>query len=111
VLLAALVNHPALVRMVEDELVQISFADGELDTLRQSLLDIAPLVESLDSAGLRAQLNGTARQVAERLSAESTSMADKFVRAGTDLADAHDAWRNVWEQHMRATADTEHRWF
>jgi len=111
VLLAALVNHPALVRLVEEQLFQTSFADGDLDTLRQSLLDIAPLVESLDSAGLRAQLTGTARQVAERLSVESTSMVDKFVRAGTDLALAHDCWRDVWEQHMRAAAEIKHRWY
>ena len=111
VLLAALVNHPALVRRVEEELAQTSFQDAELDALRQSLLDIAPLVENLDSAGLRAQLTGTAKQVAERLSAESTSMADKFVWAGTDLADAHTCWRDVWEQHMRAAAEIEHRWF
>ncbi len=111
VLLAALVNHPALVSLVEEQLVQTSFADAELDTLRQSLLDIAPLVESLDSAGLRAQLTGTAKQVAERLSAESTSMADKFVQAGIDLAEVEACWRDVWEQHMRAASEIEHRWF
>mgnify|MGYP003338623626 CR=1 FL=1 len=110
VLLAALVNHPALLPLVDELLAQVAIRDGDLDTLRHQLLDIAPTAESLDSASLRAQLSGTARQVADRLVAESTTMVDKFVRPETDLADAETHWRDVLAQHMRA-GEFEHRWF
>lgn len=110
VLLAALINHPALLPLVDEQLARVMIQDGDLDTLRHQLLDIAPTAENLDSAGLRAQLSGTARQVADRLVAESTSMVDKFVRPETDLADAETHWRDVLAQHMRA-GEHETRWF
>ena len=111
VLLATLVNHPRLLSEVEEELGGVTFQDVELDTLRRGLLDVAPGSERLDSAGLRNQLTGTAKLVADRLWAESASMVDKFVRPETDLADAKTHWRDVWDQHRRATVDLEHRWF
>lgn len=110
VLLAALVNHPALLTVVDEQLAQVTFQDADLDTLRHQLLDIAPSAESLDSASLRAQLTGAAKQVADRLVAESTSMVDKFVRPETDLAAVETGWRDVLVQHMRA-GELEHRWF
>ncbi len=111
VLMAALVNHPGLLKTIEDELGHIGLADSELDTLRQGLLDIAPLGESLDSAGLRAQLTGTARTVADRLAQESLSMVEKFVRPEALLADVEEQWRDVLAQHQRAAGEIEHHWF
>ena len=110
VLLATLVNHPALLPVVEELLAGIPFQDAELDTLRHQLLENAHTAESLDSAGLRAQLTGTAKLVADRLVAESKNMVDKSVRPETDLADAETHWRDVLAQHMRA-GELEHRWF
>ena len=74
-------------------------------------LPISSLVESLDSAGLRAHLTGTARSVADRLAQESTSMVEKFVRPEAVLADVEEQWRDVLDQHRRASNEIEHHWF
>ncbi|MEQ8388612.1 MAG: DNA primase [Alphaproteobacteria bacterium] len=56
ILLATLVNHLSIMDEVAEELGTLGFADGQLDRLRQEVINVASLHPDIDSEGLKDHL-------------------------------------------------------
>ncbi len=101
VLVATVLNHPALLAEVAEELAGVEIGSHELDALRQALLDVAAGGE-MDAACLR---NALAERGFERtvvmLSGPSARVLDWFARADAAPADALIGFRQVLALHRR----------
>ena len=56
VLLAVILNHPALLDLFAEDLAMVNVSDPKLDNLRQEILKVYAVADSLDSEGLKTQL-------------------------------------------------------
>ena len=106
-LLASLVNHPALIAKVFEELAVSEFADSELDALRLAILEIAGSSahsNGLDSAELREHLmNKGFSAILDKVSGRDTVRLDWFVDPSTEIEDVEIGWRHALARHRRAT--------
>lgn len=95
-LLATLINHPALIERVLDELVGLEIGDRELDSLRAEIIDIAGRGAALEISALKAQLNerGLAAAV-ERLTGNKATIIERFARPDATLEEAETGWREL----------------
>jgi DNA primase len=57
VLLAALINHPELIPPRLESIAQARLSQGQLDKLRQAIIDVAARIPDLDSGALKQHLN------------------------------------------------------
>lgn len=100
ILLAALLNHPAIFDMVEDEIGMMEIRDAGLDSLRQDVLHLLgagdPEGGGLDAEGLQNHLKerGFADLLAEVLS-ESVYGHAGFARPQAEQGDVLAGWREV----------------
>ncbi|WP_032112752.1 DNA primase [Candidatus Paracaedibacter symbiosus] len=97
ILLATLLNHPTLVSQVSEQLMDLTFADGSLNDLRQKLLDICgenphieviSLKEQLQQAGFGATL--------DQLLCRDVYHKARFAHPTTDLQQAQSGWLEIW---------------
>lgn len=109
VLLAALMNHPQLLAEFAEDLAGISFADSDLDSARQHVLDCAAGSLSSDTTqSLRRDLEkaGLAR-VVERIDHMLADGTDWFAGSGAADSDAEIGVRHILALHRRS--ETLHR--
>lgn len=93
-LLAILINQPALLAEVEETLGLIQFANPELDGLRQALVGIAARESDLDAAGLERHLSEGG--YASVLSGVLGGDLPGYARRSATLEAAREGWRQVW---------------
>ena len=101
VLLLTVLNHPAILADVAEELVSAPIGSPELDGLRAVLIDIAALGSDLDSTGVKRHLNergfgGTVN----RLTARESDVFE-FARPAALDEEAMEGFRDVLAQHCR----------
>ncbi|MBM3518061.1 MAG: DNA primase [Alphaproteobacteria bacterium] len=108
VLLQALLNHPTLLRIVNEELAMIGFAEPDLDRLARALLEVAAGEEALDFAGLRRQLSALGLSaIVERIAGPGIAVLDGWARSGAPEAEAERDWRLAAARLREQRADTE----
>lgn len=101
ILLAVVVNHPALLERVGERLGSLRFADKELDKLRQEVLKHLDRCAGLDSVVLQRYLDasGFAGSLASLLG-PSTYVHAPFARqAAADEAALH-GWEHTYNLHL-----------
>ncbi|MDP6952650.1 MAG: DNA primase [Alphaproteobacteria bacterium] len=110
-LLATLLNHPALLADTVEDLAAMSFAMPAFERLRHALGDIAAEGEALDHDTLQARLSAAGlAQEASALTSPSgwgAGLAEGFVRAEAGDDEALAGWRHVAALHRRAALDAE----
>lgn len=105
ILLATLVNHPELLAECAEEAARLSFP-GQLDKLRQALLNVSARAPDLDSEELKRQLSslGHGEAVLHLMGTAVTDHAS-FARAKASL----EAARRGWTEAVRRYRDLEER--
>jgi DNA primase len=110
IVLAVLMNHPALFPEMEEALHSLPFADPRLSGLLQSIFDyMAESTDAHDNAqALRAHLDKAGfEEVIARLFGPELYMHAKFARADRPLAMARAAWHDIWNRHLRSQIEEE----
>ena len=107
-LLASVINHPALIPRICEDLAACAFADSELDALRLAILEIAGpggRSNALDSAGLREHLMTKGfSAILDRVAGRDAARLDWFVDPSAQIEDVEIGWRHALARHRRATA-------
>ena len=110
-LLATLINHPALLGDVVETLAAMHFATPELERLRRRLGDIAGEETEPGAEALRRRLaeGGDPEAVATLLAPAGWGgrLAESFARVEASDEEASRGWRHVAELHLRAALDDE----
>ena len=100
VLLATVLNHPALLADVGEALGALRLHAPELDRLRQEI--IKSLESNLDSVALRNHLREQGFSAAvDRLLSEEVYEHGVFARPGAALEEASKGWRQLFERFHR----------
>jgi len=95
-LIATLLNHPALIEGVIGDLVGLEILNPELDKLRAEIIDIAGQAAALDRAALKAQLNERGQAaILERLIGSKVKILEKFARPEATDEEAEAGWREL----------------
>lgn len=104
VLIATLVNHPALLADHAEEISGLELANHELDRLRRALIDLVARDPTLDSEGLRCHLSEQGfSAVLSRLLCRRIYKLGPSARPETPLEDAREDWRDILSR-LRARA-------
>ncbi len=110
VLLAFLINHPALFEEFGESLGLIAFSDVALDSLKQAAIDILALRPGLDSSELKSYLTQSGHLgVLDRLLSERIYAEWQYAREGASLEQARESWIEVWGrlEHRRLRDDLD----
>ena len=113
-MLVCLINHPALLEHVAEDLAALSFAASGLDRLRHALAEIAAEGETFDREGLRQALAGYASHgEVERLLVpagwDSSHVAEAFARPEAPDEAAERGYRHPALLHRRRTVEADLR--
>ncbi|MFQ5785834.1 MAG: DNA primase [Alphaproteobacteria bacterium] len=105
-LIAMIVNHPALLDTVTEEFAKIEFADAELDRLRGAILEIAVLEPGLDSAALKNHLStrgfsGVVDRLSGPLDWSERGLGDRLGKSEAPLSELEKRWRYASSRHSR----------
>ncbi len=109
IVLALIINHPALFTEMEEAVHSLPFADPELEKLRVAIFDLmseredgevtAPLKDQLEMAGHAS--------VMARVLGPDLLMHAGFVRENRPLEVARAGWNDIWQRHMRKSLEDE----
>ncbi len=108
VLLAIMVNHPALFHEFGDELAHIGFISPPMEALRQQIVTLfsQDSQEPLDAAALYRHLSlgdaagGAQKGLADVLS-EATFMHAGFARPDRPIEQARQGWKSIWNKYLQ----------
>ncbi len=107
-LMATVINHPAILPEIIEDFAHISLESPGLDSLRQAIIELAARYgamgdgSGLDVATLRNHLTEQGfLPLIERLCGSQTGMIDQFARPDADLTDALKGWRSVLERQHK----------
>lgn len=108
ILLALMVNHPALFEEFGDDFANIGFSDPALEALRQQLVNIlaGDSHESLDAAALYRQLSvgvaiDRAHSRIDEVLSEAVYMHAGFARPERELKQARQGWKSIWNNYLQ----------
>jgi DNA primase len=105
ILLATLINHPELLAECAEDAAQLRFP-GELDKLRQALLNLSARISDLDSEELKRQLNSLGHGNAlAHLMSERVMRNVSYGRPDAPL----EAARRGWTEAVRRYRDLDER--
>ncbi len=108
ILLATLINHPAILGHVEDRLGAMVLADSRLDSLRQSALMHLAHQPDLDSQTLKAHLAGLGYgNDLVSLLGEDTYVHAAFARPTAEPVKATEGWDNTFGWYQRSGLEAE----
>jgi DNA primase len=109
IVLAVVMNHPALFSEMDDALHGLPFSDKNLSSLLQAIFNFMAEDRPHEDAGeLRAYLEQSGfADVLAKLFGPDLYMHAKFAQAGRPLAMARAAWRDIWHRHSRAQIEEE----
>lgn len=97
ILLAAVINYPAIAAAVEEDLGRLHIPDRRLDQMRQAILKTLAEDPALDREGLLHHLEGEGFQEDIGLiHNESVYNHAGFARSGGDERAALEGWRETW---------------
>ena len=101
-LLRAILNHPWLIDEHAEEIAALPLTSTALSGLRDALLSLHALDNSLDSAGLHSQLSkaGVGR-VVDLVDRAITHRCDKFAEPDAGRAEVEAGWRHALALHER----------
>jgi DNA primase len=109
IVLAIVMNHPALFPEMEDALHALPFSEEKLSGLLQAVFNF--MTEDMpheDHTALRTYLeqNGYGETLS-KLFGPDLYMHAKFAQAGRPLTMARAAWHDIWQRHSRAQIEEE----
>ena len=99
---STILNHPALIERLSEEIVALEILDEKLDRLRAEIIDIAGRGASLDFSAFQAQLNerGLAALV-DGLIGKKATIIEEFVKPEATLEEAEAGIQTLLEIHHR----------
>ena len=101
-LLRILINHPWLIDDHAEEIVAITFSHPSLERLRDALLSLKSNDISLDTNGLRSQLeNLNLQQVVSLVEQAIPHWSHRFAEPDADPAEVETGWRHTLMLHER----------
>ena len=101
-ILKAILNHPWLIDDHAEQLAELSFAATALSALRDEILNLHAVQNSLDSATLRTQLSKTGvSKVVDLVERTITHRSDRFAEPEASATDVETGWRHVLALHQR----------
>ena len=105
-LLATLLNHPEILGPVWEECRAFSPDDADLRSLLEAIRECHQGQGSLDSDGLRCQLNerGLA-DIADRTASAARRVVEPWARPEAGAAEAEAGWRHLLARHQGIEAD------
>lgn len=99
VLLAAMINYPELFEEFGEALGMIDLGSKPLDYLRQDLIDLLSVENSLDFQAVKQHLSQTGHErILEELFDKSLYIHGSFAKPGLDLETVREGWRDTWER-------------
>lgn len=103
VLLATMINHPALFDEVEEDFGMLVMSDSQYEALRQDVLLYLSENPGLDAEALRSHLTdkGYARTLAVLMD-EGLYFHAGWARPDKPMDEVRQGWRDVWQRHQRA---------
>lgn len=101
-ILYSVLNHPWLLDDDAERLAALPLTSSALSRLRDAILSILALDNSLDSAELRTQLSKTGYDgVLNLVERAITHKCDRFAQPAADRTEVEDGWRHALELHER----------
>ncbi|MEZ5901456.1 MAG: DNA primase [Hyphomicrobiaceae bacterium] len=101
-IIKAILNHPWLIHDHAEELAEISFSARALSALRDEILTLHALQNSLDSETLRSQLSKMGvSKVVDLVERTITHRSDRFAEPEAPATDVETGWRHVLALHQR----------
>src|SRR5690606_25936080 len=99
ILLAVVLNHPALFNWVEDELGRLEIVDSRLSALRQAMIQALSEGENLDPAAFQAHLRGQGYETElESILSEGVYTHAGFARPNSALDIVQKGWQHILSQ-------------
>jgi len=110
ILLAVILNHPALFDDVGERLGSLSFSTVSLDNLRQEVLKTLSGEPGLDSAAFQHQIYESGfGQILDELLSDRVFGHAFFARQDAELETALEGWIETYELYCRRDLQTEYR--
>ena len=101
-IIKAILNHPWLINDHAEELAEISFSSRPLSALRDEILTLHAMQNSLDSGTLRTQLSKMGvSKVVDLVERTITHRSDRFAEPEASATDVETGWRHVLALHRR----------
>lgn len=101
-ILKAILNHPWLIDEYAEALADLQFSSHALSALRDEILNVHAVQNSLDSATLRSQLSKTGvSKVVDLVERTITHRSDRFAEPEASATDVETGWRHVLALHQR----------
>lgn len=98
----AILNHPWLIDEHAEALADLPFSSHALSALRDEILNVHAVHNSLDSATLRSQLSKTGvSKVVDLVERTITHRSDRFAEPEASVTDVETGWRHVLAMHQR----------
>ena len=97
ILLVTLVNHPHLLYEVIEQFVDLDLA-GDLDCVRQALVDLASESDSLTADQTWATLQNNGLQDIVKMYLNQVYLHASFVNKNASLEDARSGWNHIWQR-------------
>ena len=99
ILLACILNHPALFEEVEDELGCLTIEDSRFSALRQAIIQALGGDSGLDSAALQSHLKGEGYQIElQSVLSEAVYTHGGFARPNSELDIVQKGWQHILSQ-------------
>ncbi len=101
-IIKAILNHPWLIDEHAEALADLPFSSHALSALRDEILNVHAVHNSLDSATLRSQLSKTGvSKVVDLVERTITHRSDRFAEPEASAAEVETGWRHVLALHQR----------
>jgi DNA primase len=101
-LLRTLLNHPWLIEDHAEEIAALPLTSPALSRLRDAILSVQALDNSLDRAALRSQLSTTSLdRVVDLVERASTHRGDLFAEPGASRGEVEAGWKHALALHER----------
>ncbi len=107
ILLAAVVNHPQIFEIVEEELGALYISEPRLERLRRDILSVLAGMDDADSQGLRRVLaDGGHGETLDIVLSQSTYLHGRFAAPG-EAPDTAQKWRDYYADSLSRHLDQE----
>ncbi|MGL4395271.1 MAG: DNA primase [Hyphomicrobium sp.] len=101
-ILKAILNHPWLIESEAEALSELNFSSVPLAALRDEILKLQAVENSLDRATLRTQLSKTGvSKVVDLVARTITHISDRFAEPEASTAEVEAGWRHILALHER----------
>ncbi len=110
ILLAAVINHPQILDVFEEEYMSLEYQDRSFRSLQQEILEIWQAGEGIGGEGLRNILNERGyKEILDKLLSGSIYIHAGFARRETSFEKALEGWREIMERKNKESLHREHK--